>query len=87
LQQLFLDVNKKLKVAYTEKSEINAKLQKTYKEKSERGAEIKLLNSKLKKAKTDNDKLTKELKPYKKYEILSFYGIMKRLKRLFKRKH
>lgn len=87
LNNQILDLNKKLKVTYTEKSEINAKLQKTYKEKSERGAEIKLLNSKLKKAKTDNDKLTKELKPYKKYEILSFYGIMKRLKRLFKRKH
>lgn len=87
LTDQILELNKKLKKTYTEKSEINAKLQKTYKEKSERGAEIKLLNSKLKKAKTDNDKLTKELKPYKKYEILSFYGIMKRLKRLFKRKH
>lgn len=87
LTDQILELNKKLKKTYAEKSEINAKLQKTYKEKSERGAEIKLLNSKLKKAKTDNDKLTKELKPYKKYEILSFYGIMKRLKRLFKRKH
>lgn len=87
LNDQILELNKKLKKTYTEKSEINAKLQKTYKEKSERGAEIKLLNSKLKKAKIDNENLTNELNIYKKYEKLSYYGIKKRLNRLFKRKH
>lgn len=79
--------NIKLKTTYAEKSEINAKLQKTYKEKAERGVQIKLLNSKIEQLEEEKNAINEQLKVYKKYEKLSYYGIKKRLKRLFKRKH
>lgn len=94
LQEKIVNINKKLNITYAEKSEINAKLQKTYKEKFQRGVEIKSLKAEIKqlskeKAKLEakNNSLNEQLKTYKKYEILSYYGIKKRLKRLFKRKH
>lgn len=90
LQDCDLEVHKKLKQAYTEKSEINAKLQQTYKEKADRGKEInslkaesKRLNAQIKKLDSQVSRLEAHNEKLKKF---SLYPLFKFLKNLFKRK-